>query len=335
MSGGMWLLWKNDIINPFSLQVIHLASRFIACRIVYLSSATSFVAVFVYAPAQLADKFDFWYEVVEYVNSLGEPFLISGDFNELSSMLDKQGGAPLLLSRLSQFQNILSGTNSIELAFYGHPFTWRWKRGGPDNTLERLNKATASPCWFSLFPNAKLYNHVFSSSDHCQVSLCLCNTSVKKAPPFRFEKMWCMRKDFDILIKKAWCSRFQGSHMFCLVKKLHLLKTKAKVWNSTKFENIFRQLKLLDNTLEQVQSQIILDPGSANLISKQERLLTKRRDLFSYQSHYWKQKSRDNFWLKGDTNSSYFHSCATIKKNRAMIKMFKASDGRLISIPVK
>ncbi|XP_057251441.1 uncharacterized protein LOC130591711 [Beta vulgaris subsp. vulgaris] len=48
--------------------------------------------------------------------------------------------------------------------------------------------------------------------------------------------MWCHRKDYDTLVKKTWCTRFNGSHMFNLVKKCKLLKVASKKWNMSQFE---------------------------------------------------------------------------------------------------
>lgn len=96
----------------------------------------------------------------------------------------KWGGVVFKYSRLARFNNILATNNCIELEFFGKPFSWRKKRGGDDNTLERIDKAIASPSWFNLF----------TSSDHRQVPLKLNSSIPTKAPPFRFEKMWCMRK---------------------------------------------------------------------------------------------------------------------------------------------
>lgn len=61
--------------------------------------------------------------------------------------------------------------------------------------------------------------------------------------------MWTLRKDFDVLIKKSWCTQFHGSMMFSLVKKMRLLKEKANEWNRSRFGNIFRQIKKVDAQL--------------------------------------------------------------------------------------
>ena len=48
-AGAIWLFWKPCNINPFSLNVIHKACRFIACYINLCLYDFSFIAIFIYA----------------------------------------------------------------------------------------------------------------------------------------------------------------------------------------------------------------------------------------------------------------------------------------------
>lgn len=45
------------------------------------------------------------------------------------------------------------------------------KKGGEGNIFERLDRGVASTSWISMFPQASLVHHIFTSSDHCQISL--------------------------------------------------------------------------------------------------------------------------------------------------------------------
>ena len=74
--------------------------------------------------------------------------------------------------------------------------------------------------------------------------------------------------------------------MFCLVKKMKLFKVKAKDWNRKKFGNIFRHISEVDSQLQYVQNLLLQSPVSPSLVLRQDRLLSKRRDLFSFQSCY-------------------------------------------------
>ena len=83
-----------------------------------------FIILFIYAPAHEKDKDEFWDSLFSYARGLVEPFIIMGDFNELSSVADKMGGAMFKFARLNRFNFILANTNCIELDSFGQPFTW-------------------------------------------------------------------------------------------------------------------------------------------------------------------------------------------------------------------
>lgn len=123
----------------------------------------------------------------------------------------------------------------IEIPFNVQTITSRKMKSGKNNILERLNKRMTVIQWLYKFPNATINHHIFTSSDHFQVTLNFDNTLTRKAPPFRFKKMWCLREDFYFLIKKGWCTKFVGSDMIFLVIKCKFLKEKPKVCNRARF----------------------------------------------------------------------------------------------------
>lgn len=131
LAGGLWLFWKDCNQSPFNLVVIHKATRFIASNITLLNENISFIIIFIYAPPKSQHKADFWDEIFEYVNSLTSPFVILGDFNEISCEQDKLGGAPFNSNRLNVMKNVLTQIPCCELPYMGSRYTWRKKRAGP------------------------------------------------------------------------------------------------------------------------------------------------------------------------------------------------------------
>lgn len=129
--------------------------------------------------------------------------------------------------------------------------------------------------WLNLFPGAKINYHVFTSSDHCQVSINLGLHKGRKSPPFRFDKIWTTRKVFDAVIKKAWCTKFTSYYMYCFMKKCKLLKEKAKIWSTTRFGNIFRQLRTVETKLKALHDHLLIDPNYPKLCAKQNKFLAK------------------------------------------------------------
>ena len=228
---------------------------------------------------------------------------------------------------------LFSSLECVELPYKGQSYTWRKKRCGSSNILERLDKGVASLEWINLFPNAILNHHIFTSSDHCQVSLCLKLHQGRKAPPFKFNKIWTTRKDFDIIIKKAWCTRFNGSFMFCLAKKCKLLKEKAKLWSTTRFGNIFRQLRAVEIKLRVIQDSLLANPECPSLCAKQQKFLSKQARLLEFQETFWKTKAKSNHLTLTDSNTKYYHACASIRRNRNFISSIINEDGVVVTDP--
>ncbi len=76
------------------------------------------------------------------------------------------------------------------LKTFGNEFTWRKRKQGPDNILEKLDRILVDDTIKLWYPDLKTKNHSFGASDHCQISANLMNNNNWKAQPFRFEMMW-------------------------------------------------------------------------------------------------------------------------------------------------
>ncbi|XP_057248246.1 uncharacterized protein LOC130590222 [Beta vulgaris subsp. vulgaris] len=332
-AGGIWLFWKDCNLNPFRLSVILKSSRFMVCNYHSLSHDFIFAIIFIYAPARQDQKSEFWEELVLYINSLTTPFVVLGDFNEIGCAQDKLGGARFSSSRTLILSSFFSQAQCAEIPFLGSRYTWRKKEGGENNIYERLDRATASISWLAQFPQARVRHHNFTSSDHCYVSLEFECLNRAKAFPFRFDKLWCSRKDYDNIVKKSWCSHFEGSHMFRLVNKCKLLKTNSKKWNLTQFGNSSRQIRTVDRKLEDIQSAILNDQLNIQLLKKQDLLLLKRSKLLAFNHEFWKQKSKTTYLTQGDANTSYYHAHASIRRNRNQISEFVSQDNISLTTP--
>lgn len=121
--------------------------------------------------------------------------------------------------------------------------------------------------------------------------------------------------------------------MFCLVQKCKLLKQKSKEWNQTSFGNIFRQLRLVDARLQDIQNQLMHQENNISLQQQQELFLTKLAKLMAFNVQYRKQRSRINYLLKGDSNSKFYHAHASIRRNKNLIKEISLDDETSTSNP--
>lgn len=59
LSGGLWILWKDCVTNPFKFTIIYKSNRSISCLISFNDYSLDFVVLFVYAPPNIEQKADF------------------------------------------------------------------------------------------------------------------------------------------------------------------------------------------------------------------------------------------------------------------------------------
>ena len=62
------------------------------------------------------------------MEQVGEPTLLIGDFNDILSNGEKEGGNPRSTVSLRDFRNFVANNELVDLGFEGYPFTWRNKR---------------------------------------------------------------------------------------------------------------------------------------------------------------------------------------------------------------
>lgn len=77
--------------------------------------------------------------------------------------------------------------------------------------------------------------------------------------------------------------------MFYLMEKYRLQENSKKL-DKSRFGNIFRQLRLVDNQLEKLQATILRDLTNSKFQNSQTVLIKKRSDLLSYNNTYPKKK---------------------------------------------
>lgn len=94
------------------------------------------------------------------------PWLILGDFNEVLSSEDKEGGNQINQSRVKEYWDCMSTCNLMDLGYRGSRFTWSNLRGGGHLIRERLDRAWCNPSWQSLFPDCFVKHLPRTHSDH-------------------------------------------------------------------------------------------------------------------------------------------------------------------------
>lgn len=102
--------------------------------------------------------------------------------------------------------------------------------------------------------------------------------------------------------------------------KLAHLKQDMKRINEKHFKGITIRLAAARDELQSVQNQLNDDLQNVYLTNKERNLLAQVEKWDAFEEKVWQQKTRVD-WIKlGDSNTKFFHSYATERKNQNAIK---------------
>ncbi|KAL2906374.1 4-hydroxy-tetrahydrodipicolinate reductase [Bienertia sinuspersici] len=112
-----------------------------------------------------------------------------GDFNEILTMDEKEGGSDRHRREMEKFRKVLDNCELRDLGFEGQ--WWTWERGkSADNWVrERLDRFMASIGWCNFFPNAQVEHQLKHCSGHAPILL---RTILKKRKKHRRTKRFRM-----------------------------------------------------------------------------------------------------------------------------------------------
>nr|KYP65050.1 hypothetical protein KK1_019668 [Cajanus cajan] len=227
-----------------------------------------------------------------------------------------------------QFLEVLNDCNLLDMGAKGLHFTWYRNQRGVV-LAKRLDRAVCNVAWQAMFPEAYVENLCRVYSDHCPLLLRR-DGSRDKSPdrPFRFQAAWATHKDFERIVREAWC-RSKPT----LANGLQVVQVDALKFNKEVFGNILTRKKALQRRLKGVQLQ--LEIGDSESLSRLEKAIQMELDETCLREEYlWFQKSREK-WVKfGDRNTSFFHAQTLARRRRNKIQGLFLPDGTWHTDPV-
>ncbi|KAJ8431324.1 hypothetical protein Cgig2_013540 [Carnegiea gigantea] len=161
--------------------------------------ATWFLTV-IYASPRITQRDTLWGNLHHFASKCTYPWLLAGDFNETTSLDERNHGGPDMLRRCTRFKHWIANTGLIDLGYSGPKFTW--SRGRDWDTLKqaRLDRALCNMAWRLKFPEGAVRHLLQAQSDHAPILLSLRGFSylAKTRKPFRFQVAWTTHTDFNI-----------------------------------------------------------------------------------------------------------------------------------------
>jgi exonuclease III len=196
-SGGLLMLWKKELnVTSFSVHTNYLDIR------IDENTANAWRITGFYGEPSGERKHLSWDYLRDLHGMYALPWLVIGDFNEILSNSEKEGGNLRPQRCMQQFRDALTHCNLTDLGFLGDAFTWRRGR-----IRERLDRAVANQDWRDLFPLAGVINEDFWKSDHRPITVDSEHFDVAQiragGGKRMFEAKWLIEESFDDIVWRA------------------------------------------------------------------------------------------------------------------------------------
>ncbi|KAA3489694.1 reverse transcriptase [Gossypium australe] len=179
--GGLCLAWKEEVevtLKSFSRSHIDVLVKEENIDIEW--RFTGF-----YVSPYANSKIESWNLLRRLADDKSQPWLVSGDFNEVMYSFEKMGGSLREEWKMEAFRETLEECPLEDIGFSGAWFTWEIGNFAENNIRERLDRGIANEKWRLLFPTAYIRHLAHSMSDHCPLLLNTINlkdwaSSIKK-----------------------------------------------------------------------------------------------------------------------------------------------------------
>ncbi|CAH2080081.1 unnamed protein product [Thlaspi arvense] len=172
-----------------------------------------------------------------------------------------------------------------------------------------------------------LSSNPVTSSTPCPACVELGRSLADNNRPFKFFNFIAKHQVFLPRISAAWEElRFEGTKLFCLVKKLKALKSIIKTINREQYSNLqLRVLEALDK-LTICQRNLLSSPTPA-IAALEKEAHKDWMDLAVAEELFLHQRSRVTWVECGDRNTAFFHRYMAVRRSANQIHYILDSSG--------
>ena len=111
-----------------------------------------------------------------------------------------------------------------------------------------------------------------------------------------------------------------------LVEAIENFTKEASIWNKVHFGNIFTKKKNIQARLNGIQKAIRVRP-STFLLELEKDLLKELDTILRQEEELWALKSRVNWLVQGDRNTTFFHESTLVRRKRNQVLAIKDNMG--------
>ncbi|XP_074298979.1 uncharacterized protein LOC141629970 [Silene latifolia] len=246
--GRVWMLWKPQL---FDVHVLAYNPQFIHAKITVKVTGKSFFLTLIYAFNDGKDRLELWRSLKYFAHSCSDPWALAGDFNTVLNPDERLGGQTKD-DDMEAFVDCVTSCGMVDIQATGAFFTWTNKQDVEHRKYSRLDRFLVNNEWLTGFPDMIGHFHPEGLFDHNPCVISNKHLVVTKNRSFKYFNMWGGAAVFLPRVKTVWDEHFQGTRMFCIVKKLKQLKPVLKEIN----KECYADIELKTGEAEQVLTAI-------------------------------------------------------------------------------
>ena len=195
--GDLALLWKEGI----NLEIISSCKNYFDTKLIYEGNQS--YATFVYGDPNKKKRKIIW----EYLTALtlirDSPWILTGDFNDITGNSEKEGGPERTVSSFNDFRTFLAEGDLYDLQHTGNCLSWRGKRKTHD-VKYKLDRSLSNSSWAELYPSGRCEYMHFEASDHRPLITYFEPTRRKSKGIFRYDRRLSKNANALQLFEDTW-----------------------------------------------------------------------------------------------------------------------------------
>ncbi|CAA7058410.1 unnamed protein product [Microthlaspi erraticum] len=274
---------------------------------------------FIYGDLVIDGRESFWDRLNQISLTRHGPWLMIGDFNELTGNHGKRGGRRRSESSFLPFKRMLDSCGMLNFPYKGNSMSWvGYRRSGKVQC--RLDRAVGNEDWFQEFSHTTVEYLKLWGSDHRPVLARISSKFINVKRNFKFDKRWLGKTGLKASIIEGW-DPLHTSEQGDVYSKISSCRQAILRWKKTNKSNTVKKIEEIKAQLEQNQTD-----GNGT----SEEALKLKWDLcsaFRDEELYWRQKSRVTWLREGDRNTKLFHATTKQRRARNRIIKLKKEDG--------
>jgi hypothetical protein len=184
--------------------------------------------------------------------------------------------------------------------------------------------------WENIFPTVMVKRLPREISDHNPLIITFDYHKPLKFLQFRFELNWLDNSNFLVTVEKIWSKQYNArTSLDTIQQKLKLLKQYFKGWGFNLQGELRKRIKMISEELSELEVIEEINDLTHEQMIRKVWWVKESLQLLDQEKTYWVKRCHEQWLLKGDSNTKYFHSIANGRKRKSLV-LFLESDGIVI-----